>query len=174
MRIRADTPRPPPAQLDAVLAQDPPHGIVRYAQRLGQRTAVPTRQPLRWRLLQLPQDPQPKRRPVGRRLARPRPIPQARHAPRRKSLAPQAYRIGAYPQATPNLVVALAFQARQHNPGALDQPRLRRAASRQRHQLRTLRRRTLQFNRHSRHGTPHLVHITVARYLISYYIAIRH
>jgi len=46
LRVGADAARAMPAQLNAVVAQHAPHRIVRDTQGRGQRTAIPTGQPL--------------------------------------------------------------------------------------------------------------------------------
>ena len=174
LRVGADAPRAPPAQLDAFLAQQAPDRIVRGTQRGRQRSPIPTGQPLGRRQFQLAQNPQPQICAIFGGLARPSPIPQPGQPSCRKALAPQTHRIRPHAKLAANRVVPFALQAGQNNLGPFHQAGLLRPASSKRHQLTSLLGGAGQGYRDPCHRTPQLVCSTKASYLISYNNAIRH
>src|ERR1700756_2881227 len=118
--VGADAPRAMPAQLNAVVAQNAPDRLIRDAEGRGQRTAIPSGQPWRWRQFPLPQEALAQLGSVFGLLARPRLIAQPGDAAGGKSLAPQANRVGPHTKLARHRVIALALQASENNPGTLD------------------------------------------------------
>ena len=174
LRVGTDAPRAMPAQLNAFVAQHPPHRGVRNAERRGQCTAIPPGQPWRRRQLQLMQKAQAQLCAVSRFLARPRPIAQPGHTPRRKPLAPQTDRVGPHPKLARHLVIPLTLQAGENDLGTLDQAGFLGPATGKVRQFRSLLGRTRQRHRDPGHATPQLVCEPQVSYKISHFNAIRH
>ena len=174
LRVGTDAPRAMPAQLNAFLAQHPPHRGVRNAERHGQGTTIPPGQSWRRRQLQLPQKARAQLRPVFGFFARPRLIAQPGHTARRKPLAPQADRVWPHPKLARYLVIPLALKASENDLGALDHAGFLGTATGKVHQFRSLLERTRQRHRDPGHATPQLVCEPKVSYKISHNNAFKH
>src|SRR5262249_41884101 len=135
---------------------------------------IPSGQPWRRRQFQLPQDALAQLGSVFGLLARPRLIAQPGDAAGGKSLAPQANRVGPHAKLARHLVIALALQASENNPGTLDKAGFRGTAAGKVLQFSSLLGRTRQRHRDPRHETPQLVCEAEVSYEISHINAIKH